>query len=209
MLEINVRDIRQLNFEMEVSGISPDQLEGRLRFFIDNIEYGIPAKITASEIKVEIPPLKRIVQRELSEGETFRARLDVYGDNHYMKPWEGEFKIKNPVIIEAKIKESDGSAREPKIKLKVSERGENKAKQKLQEMKNTIKKPKEKRFKNIEDFKKKLTREDVFKWLNKNGTKNPEIQELVYNQTSSQIGSTKPYMILVELQKLYQITKRK
>jgi hypothetical protein len=202
MLDINVRDIRQLNFEMEISGISPNQLEGRLRFVIDNIEYGIPAKITSSEIQVEIPPLKRIVQRELSEGEVFSARLDVYGDNHYMKPWEGEFKVKNPVIVEAKIKDSsDGE--QPQIKLKVSESGGKKAKEKLNEMKETVKKPqKTKKFKDIDDFKKKLTREDVFKWMEKTGTRTPQIQEMLYEQAARQSQSTKPYKIMMEIQKI-------
>lgn len=206
MLDINVRDIRQLTFEMEISGISPSQLEGRLRFFIDNIEYGIPAKITEKEIQVEIPPLRRLIQRELKEGEVFNARLDVYGDSHYMKPWAGEFRIKNPVLVEAKIKE-DYDSSEPKIKVKVSDGGATKANQKLNEMKNVTKSKKvtkEQKFKNIEDFKKKLTREDVLKWLSKNGTKNPDIQELVYEQTASEIGSTKPYKILISLQKIYK-----
>lgn len=206
MLDINVRDIRQLTFEMEISGISPDQLEGRLRFFIDNIEYGIPAKITNSEIQVEIPPLRRLVQRELKEGEKFEARLDVFGDSHYLKPWHGEFRIKNPVLVEAKIKE-DSESGDPKIKVKVSEGGGNKAKQKLSEMKQVTKQKKiikEKRFKDVDDFKKKLKKEDVIKWLNKNGTKNPEIQDLVYEQTASEIGSTTPYKILISLQKIYK-----
>jgi hypothetical protein len=215
MLDINVRDFREITFEMEISGISPSELEGRLRFTVDNIEYGIPAKITESEIKVEIPPLKRIVQRELSEGETFSARLDVYGDNHYMKPWEGEFKIKNPVLVEAKIK-GEKSSNEPQIKVSVSEGGSSRAKKKLDEMKHvaesvrtTAKSRTTKKFKTVDDFKKKLTQEDVFKWLDKNGTKSDQIKEIVYEQTAGQIGSTKPYKILVELQKVYQVTKQK
>jgi hypothetical protein len=66
-----------------------------------------------------------------------------------------------------------------------------------------------KKYKSVDDFKKKLTQEDVYKWLNKNGTKNKQIQEIVYEQTAGQIGSTKPYKVLVELQKVYQVTKQK
>ena len=188
MLEIHVKDVRTLKFEMEIGGISPNQLEGMLRFMIDNVEYGSPASISATEINVEIPPLKRLVQREMQEGEKFSARLDVYGDQHYLKPWSGEFVVKNPVIVEAKIKESeDVITDKPEIRLTVTESGETKAKKKLSEMKRATRAPQPKvksgKFKNIDDFKKNLTREDVFKWLTKNGTKNPEIQELVYEQT--------------------------
>jgi len=214
MLDINIRDYRELTFEMEISGISPSELEGKLRFVIDDVEYGIPSKITESEIKVDIPPLKRIVQRELKEGEKINARLDVYGEHHYLKPWEGEFRVKNPVIVEAKIKNVKEST-EPQIKVRFTEDGGTRAQKKLNEMKRvteSVSKAKTerppKRFKSIEDFKKNLTEKDVYKWLNKNGTKNKQIQEIVYQQTASQIGSTTPYKVLVELQKVYKLTKQ-
>lgn len=203
MLEINVRDIKELSFEAEIGGVTPDQLECKLRLIIDNIEYGIPAKISEGEITVEIPPLKRLVQREMREGETFAARLDVIGDSQYIKPWSGEFKVKNPVVVEAKIKE------EPEIKVKLSEKkskptGKSKAEEKLAEMKSTYE-PKKKITKkpaiDSTNFKKKLKKEHVLAWMAKKGTKNPRIQEILYEQAETEVGSTEPYKIMIALSK--------
>jgi hypothetical protein len=214
MLEINVKDYRELSFEMELSGIASDKLEGRLRLIVDNIEYGIPAKITESEIVVNIPPLKRLIQRELDEGEKFPARLDVFGEGHYLKPWSGEFKVSNPVLVEAKIKEDS----QPEIKVSVTEIG---SKSTISEKKK-VTKPKTRKpvkkftestakrktplppkkqplFENKEDFKKNLTKDHVISWISKNATKNPQIQEMLYEQAAGQAGSSKPYKILVAL----------
>ncbi len=215
MLEINVKDIRDVSFEMEISGIGPNDLEGRLRMVIDNIEYGIPAKITETEIKVEIPPLKRLVQRELAEGETFSARLDVFGDGHYLMPWSGEFQVRNPVVVEATIRDgggTNGKITKPAVKVSVSEsktsrppkkRGATKGKVKTRKVKlqEGIKKgvKKTQLFESKEHFKKTLTKEHVFKWLNSKGTKNPQIQEILYEQAETEAGSDKPYKILVAL----------
>ena len=213
MLEINVKDTRDVSFEMEISGIGPNDLEGRLRMVIDNIEYGIPAKITETEIKVEIPPLKRLVQRELSEGETFSARLDVFGDGHYLMPWSGEFQVRNPVVVEATIVDGGGTSgkiKKPAVKVSVSENkttrppkntGKVKTRKvKLQEgIKKGVIKKKTHLFESKEHFKKSLTKEHVFKWLNSKGTKNPQIQEILYEQAETEAGSDKPYKILVAL----------
>lgn len=210
MLDINVKDHRELSFEMELSGISSDKLEGRLRLIVDNIEYGIPAKIREQEIIINIPPLKKLIQRPLDEGETLAARLDVFGDGHYLKPWQGEFRVSNPVMVEAKIKED-----QPEIRVAVSE-SEKKPKKKITKPiseSRTIKKtktikeektprpPKKKNvlFENKEEFKKKLTKDHVMSWINKNATKNEQIQEMLYEQAAAQAGSSKPYKILIAL----------
>lgn len=210
MLDINVKDIRELNFEMDVSGVASDQLEARLRIVVDNIEYGIPAKITSKEIQIEIPPLKRLVQRELQEGETFEARLDVFGDGYYLKPWSDTFKVHNPVVVEAKLK---GDTSTPKVKVAVSEKkkilkpaskktpsGLNKV---FSEKKKIVSKPKKKTlFESKEQFKNKLTKEHVLAWLSKNGTKNPQIQEIMYEQAEVEAASDKPYKVMLALAKV-------
>jgi len=207
MLDININDSRDLNFEIELSGIGVTQLEGRLRMVIDNIEYGIPAQIMEKSIDIVIPPLKNLIQRELKEGETFSAKLEVQGDGNYLNPWSGEFQIRNPVALEAKIVELENNDK-PVISVSISESRTTKqvktktiAKKKVQKKINEIKTG-VKRFKNKEDFKKKVTKEDVISWLNKKGTKNPQVQEIIYEQAVGQCGSGKPYKVMMELTKV-------
>ena len=213
MLDININDSRDLNFKIELSGIASSQLEGRLRLVIDNIEYGIPAKIKEGSINIVIPPLRNLIQRELKEGEIFTAKLDVHGDGNYLNPWSGEFQIRNPVALEAKIVELEDDNK-PAISVSINESGgvkktitrktkttgKTKAQTKINEMKTKVSKAK--KFKNKDDFKEKLTKEDVIQWLNKKGTKNPQVQEIIYEQALGQCGSGKPYRVMMELSKV-------
>lgn len=211
MLDININDSRDLNFEIELSGIGVTQLEGRLRMVIDNIEYGIPAQIMEKSIDIVIPPLKNLIQRDLKEGETFSAKLEVQGDGNYLNPWSGEFQIRNPVALEAKIVEVDKDSK-PAISVSINESRTTKkvktkaiAKKKVQNKINEMKtktSSKTKRFKNKEEFKSKITKEDVIQWLDKKGTKNSQVQEIIYEQAVSQCGSGKPYKVMMELSKV-------
>jgi hypothetical protein len=213
MLDININDSRDLNFEIELSGIGVTQLEGRLRMVIDNIEYGIPAKIMEKSIDILIPPLKNLIQRELKEGEVFSAKLEVQGDGNYLNPWSGEFQIRNPVALEAKIVELEKDGDKPVISVSINESrttkevktkitGKQKAQTKINEMKIKTSSGGVKKFKNKEDFKNKLTKEDVISWLRKKGTKNPQVQEIIYEQAVGQCGSGKPYKVMMELSKV-------
>lgn len=213
MLKININDSRDLNFEIQLSGITSSQLEGRLRIVIDNIEYGIPAKIMEKSIDVVIPPLKNLVQRDLKEGEVFAAKLDVHGDGNYLNPWSGEFQIHNPIALEAKIVEPDAGDDTPAISVSINESRttkktttknivKKKVQKKINEMKTRTSGGGVKRFKNKDDFKKNVTKEDVIKWMNKKGTGNPQVQEIIYEQAVSNCGSGKPYKILMELTKV-------
>jgi hypothetical protein len=208
MLDLIVSEDRDLNFKMELSGISPNQLKGRLNIEIDGLDYGFPVDFKEDGMSVTIPALKNIIKRDLREGEKFKARLDVFGDTHYLNPWSDEFKVKNPVKMEAKLDDgTTGDSTEPKLKVTISESATEKARKKINEMKESVKQPskkivKESRFKDINDFKTKLTREDVFKWMEKTGTRTPHIQEMLYDKAAQQAQSTKPYKIMMEIQKI-------
>lgn len=197
MLEINVSEEREIDFSMELGGISPNQLVGHLNILIDGIEYGIPVSFSENGMLVSIPPLKSFVKRDLREGELFKVRLDVFGDAHYLNPWNDEFKIKNPVRMEAKIKEPDEGVEEPKISLTLTE-----TKQNIKEDLIIEPEKKQSRFKSPADFKKNVSKVDVLNWLTKRGTGDKEIQELIYEQAVAQAESAEPYKVLLELTKV-------
>jgi len=48
----------------------------------------------------------------------------------------------------------------------------------------------------LEQFKKKLTQEDIYKYIERAGTKNPQIQEIVYEQAVLAAGNNKPVEVL-------------
>jgi hypothetical protein len=218
MLDINVNDSRDLNFKIELSGIASSQLEGRLRLVIDNIEYGIPAKIKEGSIDIVIPPLRNLIQRELKEGEIFTAKLDVHGDGNYLNPWSGEFQIRNPVALEAKIVELEDDNK-PVISVSINESGTKKEVPSITEEEMTKKifnkiatklrskmVKEEKVIEPIKEVKKidikNITEDDVYNYMTRAGTSKKEVQKLIYEQAEVEAGSSIPVQVLKQVVKV-------
>jgi len=209
MITLNISEKKDINFEINIQGIPYDVLSGSLNIIVDNVEYGFPVKIISDSIMVVVPPLKNLIYRDLKEGETLDAYLAVHGDDRYFVPWSGEFEIHKPVTMEATIIEEENnptisiseSKSTKKFKSVKKSKPKSIVKKKVQNNINETKNQTTK-FKNREDFKNNLTKEDVIQWLNKKGTKNPQVQEIIYEQAVSQCNSGKPYKVLMELTKV-------
>lgn len=175
MLELDLNKKRSLNFEIELSGIDYKQLNGALRFSINNVEYGFPVEVRESSIVVDIPPLKNILPFKLEEGEYIDTKLEVNGNGYYLSPWSGKILIKNPVKMEAKIIESETSKKKPEISIR--EIVKDIKKDNSQDT--TIKKSKYSKM-SLDN----LTKENIFKYIEINGSKNKMIQETIYKRAS-------------------------
>ena len=103
MLIINPLNRKGLEFDVSISGIEANQLEGFLRFKIDDVEYGFPVEIQKEKITVDLPPLNEKIGKVLTDGEVIDGKLELVGNNFFMKTWQGEFKIQAPVNIETKL----------------------------------------------------------------------------------------------------------
>jgi len=118
MLKLNVNQEKQLNFEIQISGVQADQLSSFLRIEIDEIEYGFPAQVKQESVIVNLPALKTVVARKLKEGTEVNVKLEVIADGHHLIPWKDTFILSYPLVIEAKIIE-DGSNSIPTFKTKL------------------------------------------------------------------------------------------
>ena len=49
---------------------------------------------------------------------------------------------------------------------------------------------------------KRITQEQVYKYMKKAGSKNPQIQEIIYGQAVTAAGSGEPYKVLQEVIKI-------
>jgi len=67
--------------------------------------------------------------------------------------------------------------------------------------------PKKKKEITLEQFKKTLTTEDIYKYIGKAGSKNPRIQEIVYEQAVHAAGNNKPINILRQVIKIMKKNK--
>lgn len=122
MLKLDVNKEKQLTFEVQIGGVQSDKISSHLRIKIDEIEYGFPAKVGNESITVELPPLSRVVGRSLKEGEEVEVKLDIIADGNYLTPWTDSFRLSNPLVIEAKIMDSEFN-KSPAFRTKLVQEG--------------------------------------------------------------------------------------
>lgn len=228
MLKLNISQEEQLSFETQIEGIHYDQIISHLKIVINEIEYGLPAKVGRELITVDIPPLNKIVGSKINEGDEAKVVLEIIADGRYLTPWHDTVTFISPVIVEAKIKTTKVS---PDISLKTKLVMKE---DKSTELKEEIKPEKEDEFKQdikeetqdlekilnktidtfnlsetekpkevtIEEFKRNLTKDDVLKIMERKGTKNKQIQEIIYEQAQKISTKNEPASILKEVFKI-------
>lgn len=281
MLKLNVNQEKQLTFEVQIGGVQSDKVSSHLRIVIDEIEYGFPAIVGKESITVNLPPLKAVTARSLKEGEEVQVKLEIIADGNYLTPWSDSFILSNPLVVEAKILDSEfknppafktrlvqegksGDRKqgvrieremideseqvEPKKKTimesdedDLTEKIVNKLAEKLS--KGLIEKKKFIKDEPIKDEEEKevtdqddgqeeevppspiqkeskktskkvsksdllnMTEADVYAYMERAGTKNEQIQKIVYEQAEIAAGSSKPYKVLAQVVKLLKDKK--
>jgi hypothetical protein len=213
MLYLNPNKEKVLTFEVELSGAESSDVNGFVRFFIsDNVQLGFPVAVSDNQIQAVIAPLKDLVKKPVKNGTVFEAQLDLYtADQDYFSPWRGEIEVKMPVTIEAKIKDEGSGktlAEEKKTKFKVKsvsegKKGNVKKEQITEGVKTSNIKPKTgKKEVTLEDMKKHVTEDFIYKYMDKAGSKQKHIQEIIYNQAVQAAGTGKPYEVLKQVVKI-------
>jgi len=183
MIELDITKPKNFKFDINIDGVNPDVLIGFLRLEMSGIEYGFPATVTKDSISVDIPSLKNIVNREIKNGEKIKARLDIVGEGNYIVPWDEELMVKSTVIIEAKLVNSN----KPIIQLKKEKKIEPK---KLLTKEKILKKgiTSKKIVKEKEEKLPEITKDMVIRYMEKNGTTNKNIQNLLYENAVIKLG---------------------
>jgi hypothetical protein len=194
-MEINSNKEKNLVFEVQLTGISPNDLSGHFRIVVDGIEYGFPAKISESSISVDIPKLKHVISRPLREGENFKAKLELIGNENHIPCWDGDITIKSSVMVEAKLVDNEVS-KKPVVKV-VENKNQEPVQQKkvVKESKPIVKK---------QDI--TVTKEHLERYMEKHGTKNKKIQEIILQQLTNKVGENNK-KLFVELHNYYKKNK--
>ena len=194
MIEITTNQQKNITFESSINGISPQELDGYFRITVDGIEYGFKAKITENTIEVSIPSLKNIIHRTLKESETFQSKLEMYGSGYYLNPWQGEVKIKSSVMIEAKIlDEKNINKSKPSVSIK-----ENKLKQQK-----IVKEALKKKKNNVV-----ITKEHLYKFMEKKGTKDKKIQDVILETCITKVGDSDLRKLFKEVYNYYNVKNK-
>lgn len=253
MLKLNVNQEKQLTFEVQIGGIQSDQVSSFLRIVLDEIEYGFPAKVGNESIVVDLPPLRTVTARKLKEGEEVEVKLEIIADGNYLTPWKDTFTLSNPLVIEAKIVDTDfndSPAFKTKLITEVGKVGDqkqgvviekveavekevlseedmtekivSKLAEKLSPMfnkqktkvvkeqktkKEVVKEDKEPQKKFTSQDVKNITEEGVHEYMTRAGTKNPQVQKIIYEQAEAAAGSSIPVNVLMHVVKILKSKK--
>lgn len=202
MLKLQHNKPKKLTFEIEVGGIQHENLNGFFRFSVDGIEYGFPIEINKEKMSVELPPLSSIISRPIQEHETIEARVDITGNGYYITPWKDNFKVSNPISIQSKLVEEET----PEVKMSITESEEEEKPVQKTVVKESKKEEKPKKpIKEKTDLSKfKITKEQIYQYMEQHGTRNPEIQTLVYDSAVQAAGSPDLVKIFTEIVKQYK-----
>ncbi|MCK5613337.1 hypothetical protein KAR91_66320 [Candidatus Pacearchaeota archaeon] len=104
MLKLNTDEPRSLSFEVNIQGIDYKQLQGSIRFIVNEVEYGFPVKILGDAISAKVPPLDDVIKVGMKDGSIVECKLDIFGNGFYLQPWSGKFQLQTPVKMEAKMR---------------------------------------------------------------------------------------------------------
>jgi hypothetical protein len=107
MLYLNANEEKRLVFEVEIHGVETKDLHGSVRFLLHGVEYGFPVDIESNKIVSLIPPLTEVIGQDIGHGTVVEARLELYTDRNYFKPWEDKIKLSDPMQIKAKLEGED------------------------------------------------------------------------------------------------------
>ncbi len=169
-MKLDITESKNISFEVSIQGIDHTLLEGALRLKINEIEYGFPIKINSNSIEAEIPVLSEIV-KNIENGSDCEAKLEIYGEGFYLKPWNETLTLQSPVKVKAVIKEDDQLIQPSEPKIQITSKPIIKKEVNKTDVIVEKKKPKTKKEiieeKILEQFKLCKTKEEKQKFINK------------------------------------------
>ena len=231
MLYLNTKEEKKMVFEVEISGVEEEDLFGEVNFLINGVKYGFPVFISEDRIETVVPPLKKVVGWEVKSGTILDASLDLHTESCYFTPWKGQIKVGSPVEIKAKLEMEDTSKPRVSTKLRTEvepvlentkkREGRDQVSEVLDRLTSDEKfaartqkakkapTPKAKKPTNINEMKSMLTKENIYKFMEKCGTKNRKIQDIVYEQAIQAAGGEGDMLkVLKKLTEIMRIKKK-
>ena len=124
MIKINVTKKKIVEFDVNVTGVDPNALSGRLSLFYENVIYSFPAVIEdGNVVRVEIPALDEVIKGVIPDKYQATLKLEMVGADTFMQPWGGSAILEHPVKVEAVMKSGGQRLEEeeeaPKVEAKI------------------------------------------------------------------------------------------
>ena len=121
MIKINVTKRKIVEFDVNVKGVDPNALSGRLSLFYENVIYSFPATVEdGNVVRVEIPALDEVIKGDIPDKYQATLKLEMVGADTFMQPWGGSAILEHPIKVEAIMKSGGERLQEeeeaPKVK---------------------------------------------------------------------------------------------
>jgi hypothetical protein len=120
MIKINVTKRKIVEFDVNVRGVDPNALSGRLSLFYENVIYSFPAVVEdGNVVRVEIPALDEVIKSDIPDKYQATIKLEMVGADTFMQPWGGSAILEHPIKVEAVMKSGGERLEEeeaPKVK---------------------------------------------------------------------------------------------
>jgi len=121
MIKINVTKRKIVEFDVNVKGVDPNALSGRLSLFYENVIYSFPAIVEdGNVVRVEIPALDEVIKGDIPDKYQATLKLEMVGADTFMQPWGGTAFLEHPIKVEAVMRSGGQRLEEeeeaPKVK---------------------------------------------------------------------------------------------
>jgi len=120
-MDLKINEAKILEFNTVIEGGDTDDLSGKLRITIDEVEYGFPVTLDGKKIQVKIPPLKDYVKEsKLRKAKNADLRLDIIAKGKLFTPWKDNVNIEIPLEVKAEMTDIKGFLEEADNIIKIS-----------------------------------------------------------------------------------------
>jgi hypothetical protein len=119
IIDVDLHRGKLVTFNIEVEGLNYNDMSGKFRILIDDVEFGFPTTFKKNhEIEVIIPSLYEFLDKK-RKSKTINAKLEIFTDCHYFIPWEGKLKLTEKASV--KVKLSKAKSTKPKVKTEMKD----------------------------------------------------------------------------------------
>jgi len=120
-MDLKINESKMLEFNTVIEGGNIDDISGKLRIIINDIEYGFPVKIDGKKIQTKIPPLKEYVKEDkLRKIKIAEVRLDIIAKGKLFTPWRDTLNLEVPLEVKAEMTDIKGFLEEADNFIKIS-----------------------------------------------------------------------------------------
>lgn len=118
MIDLRLDRESELSFTLNIEGSTSPPRSRLVLKMNDDFELALKGKVEGDKVYVDIPILTTF--KESFSGKVIQAYLEVVVDENYFIPWEDNFYLEQPLIVQVEQSEEGIIKEEKKTKISIS-----------------------------------------------------------------------------------------